>query len=276
MTPDSGPERRDETDGAILDALMRSRSLGVARGVGATLRSGNGELRRIVGRTAGDVAAGFAWRDLAPPEGPDRLVAAVQTLLAHGQVSVTTEVVRPDGTRVPVLVVGFTLPGAGPPWLALLVDISDEQWRGRLADHEAAIVSTLLDDAPFGFALFDRRLRFVRINRELAAMNGLSPAEHVGRYVFDVVPDVRGSAEEALRGVLATGVPLRDVEVVGTTAADPGVQHVWLESFFPVRSHPKAQVRGIAVIARDVTRMRALQEELAHVTHEQRTALEQL
>ena len=262
----------DET----LAALMRSSSVGVALGVGATLTAGNTELARIVGRSPAEVAAGFPWRELAPPEHPDRLVAAVQTAVSQGQVSVTAEIVRPDGSRLPVLVVGLTLPGPGLRWLALLVDLSDEQWRGRLADHEAAIVSTLLDDAPIGFALFDRDLRFVRINRELAAMNGPSPAEHIGRFVFDVVPGVRGSAEQALRSVLETGEPLRDVEVVGSTAADPGVEHIWIESFFPVRSHPAAEVRGIAAIARDVTRVRALQDELARVTDEQRTALEQL
>jgi len=262
----------DET----LAALMRSRSVGVARGVGVTLLAGNEELCRILGRSATQVAAGFPWRELAPPERPDRLVAAVQTAVALGQVSVTTDVVRLDGTRLPVLVVAVTLEGDGPPWLALVIDLSDEQWRGRLADHESAIVSTLLDDAPVGFAFMDRELRFLRINRELAAMNGLSPAEHIGRFVFDVLPDVRGSAEAALRAVLETGEPLRDVEVAGTTAADPGVPHVWIESFFPVRSHPRAKVQGIAAIARDVTRVRALQAELARVTQVQRTALEEL
>lgn len=259
-----------------LAALMRSRSLGVARGAGAALVAGNDELCRIIGRSPAEVSAGFPWRELAPPDQPDRLVAAVQTVITQGQVSVTTDLVRPDGTRVAVLVVAVATPGAGPPWLALVLDLTAEQWRGRLADHEAAIVSTLLDDAPVGFALMDRQLRFVRINRELAAMNGISPAEHVGRHVFDVVPDVRGSAEAALRAVLETGEPLRDVEIVGSTAADPGVEHVWIESFFPVRSHPQAEVQGIAAVARDVTRVRALQAEVARVTHEQRTALEEL
>lgn len=273
MAPETGAGRAVD---ATLAALMRSSSVGVACGVGPTLRYGNEELGRIAGRSPTEMAAGIPWRDLAPSERPDRLVAAVQAVVARGEVSVTTEIVRPDGTRVPVLIIAVTLPGAGPSWVALLVDLSDEQWRNRLADHEAAIVSTLLDDAPIGFALFDRDLRFVRINRELAAMNGPSPAEHIGRFAFDVVPDVRGSAEQALRSVLETGVPLRDVEVVGRTAADPGVDHVWIESFFPVRSHPSAEVRGIAAIARDVTRVRALQAELARVTDEQRTALEQL
>lgn len=262
----------DET----FDALMRSRFVGVARGRGPVLDTANAEACRIIGRTPEEVAAGIRWRDLAPPDAPDRLVATVRTVMATGQTSVTADVVRPDGSRVPVLVIGAALPGEGPPWLALVVDLSDEQWRGRLADHEAAIVSTLLDDAPVGFALLDRDLRFVRINRELAQMNGIPQAEHIGRHVFDVVPEVRESAEPVLRAVLETGEPLRDVEVVGATPADPGVEHVWLESFFPVRSHPQAEVRGIATIARDVTRMRRLQAELAEATEQQRRALEEL
>lgn len=272
MAHDAGAVHGEDT---TLAALTRSRFVGVARGHGPVLEAANAELCRIVGRAPRELP-GTPWRALVPGDTPDRLVTAVRTIVASGEVSVTADLLRPDGTRVPVLVMGVLLPGEGQPWLALVVDLSDEQWRGRLADHESAIVSTLLDDAPLGFALLDRELRFVRINRELAAMNGLPPAEHIGRYVFDVVPTVKGAAESAMRAVLETGVPLRDVEVVGTTDADPGVEHVWIESFFPVRSHPQAGVRGIATIARDVTRMRTLQAELARATEEQRHALEEL
>lgn len=278
MVLDEGVDVGRVGDGdATLDALMRMRAVGVARGRGPLVVAANAEFLRISGRSAEDLDdGGFPWRDLATGDAPDHLVATVQTMLHAGQVAVTTDVARPDGTRVPVMLAAVKLPGAGPPWLGLLVDIADEQWRSRLASHEAAIVATLLDDAPVGFALFDRELRFVRVNRELAAMNGLPPEAHLGRPAFEVVPGVRGSAEAALRSVLTTGVPLRDVEVTGTTQADPGVEHVWLESFFPVRSHPSAAVQGIAAIARDETRLRALQAELAMAAERQRAALEQL
>ncbi len=276
MVRDHATERGRATTGdATLGALMRMSAVGVATGRGPRTLRTNDEFRRITGRSA-DHPSGLLWRDLAPTGVPDTLVAGVQTMMRTGQLAVSTSVRRPDDTLVPVAVFATLLDGPGEPWLALLVDLTDDVWRGRLADHEAAIVSTLLDDAPVGFALFDRDLRFVRVNRELAAMNGLSPAEHVGRPVFDVVPGVKGSAEAALRSVLETGVPLRDVEVVGTTEADPGVPHVWLESFFPVRSRPGAPVQGIATIARDETTIRALQAEVAAAADRQRTALEQL
>ena len=257
-------------------ALMSLRGVGVVVGHGPRIEDANAELLRIAGRSAAELAAGLEWRDLAPADAPERLVAAAQNLLREGSTTATIDVVRPDRTRVEVLLVAVLLEGPDQPWLALVVDLTDEQWRGRLAEYEAAIVSTLLDDAPIGFALFDRDLTFLRINREMAAMNGLPPAAHIGRPAFDVVPGVRGSAEEAMRSVIESGQPLRDVEVVGTTDADPGVVHVWLESFFPVRSQPDAPVQGIAAVARDVTRVRALQAELAEAMRRQRTALEQL
>lgn len=270
-----GARARHEVD-ETLAALMRSRSLGVARGTGPLMTEANAEMLRIIARTDADLSPGLLWRSLATPERFDVFVSAARTLVDTGQFSATAELLRPDGTRVPVLVVAALVAEAEQRWLALIVDLSDEQWHGRLADLEAAIVSTLLDDAPIGFALFDRELRFVRINRELAAMNGLSQDEHIGRMVFDVLPSLRETAEAGLRSVLTTGEPLRDIEVVGTTDADPGTEHVWLESFFPVRSNPGAPVRGIATIARDVTRLRALSADLARATDLQREALEQL
>lgn len=260
-----------------LAALIRLRRVGVAHGRGAVVDGANAEALRIAGRPASDLAARrVPWRELVPTDAPERLVAAARTLLRDGGISTTVEVLRPDGLRVPVLLVAALVHGPEQAWLALIVDLTDEQWRGRLAEHEIAIVSTLLDDAPIGFALLDPQLRFVRVNREMAAMNGLTPEEHLGRPVFEVVPGVRASAEPLLRAVFETGVPLRDVEVTGTTDADPGVEHVWRESFFPVRAQPSAPVQGVAAVARDETRVRRLQAELAAASERQRTALEEL
>jgi serine phosphatase RsbU (regulator of sigma subunit) len=103
-------------------------------------------------------------------------------------------------------------------------------------------------------------------------MNGRSVAEHEGARVFDVVPGLQGSAEPLLREVLQTGRPLRDVEVLGSTDADPVVERTWLESFFPVRV-PSGAVLGVAAVARDVTEVRRLQRELDATLERQRTAL---
>ncbi len=106
-------------------------------------------------------------------------------------------------------------------------------------------------------------------------MNGATVEEHEGKHVFDLLPDLRGAAEPVLRRVLETGEPVRDVEIVGTTPADPGREHTWVESFFPLR-WANGPIVGVAAIARDETEVRALQDELARTSSTQQSALEQL
>jgi PAS domain-containing protein len=60
--------------------------------------------------------------------------------------------------------------------------------RATTAGDEAAVLSVLLDAAPVGFAYYDRERRYVHINDSLAAANGRTPAEHIGRTVREMVP----------------------------------------------------------------------------------------
>lgn len=143
----------------------------------------------------------------------------------------------------------------------------DPQWDAagagsdRMAATETAIVDTLLASAPVGFALFDAELRFRRINERLAEINGISVEEHLGRFAFDLLPDLRDSAEAMMRGVIETGVPVRDVEIVGRTLAEPQRDRHWLESFFPVRTAAGDTV-GLAAVVTDITERVWLQTEL--------------
>ena len=44
--------------------------------------------------------------------------------------------------------------------------------------------------APVGLCLVDRELRFVRINEQLAAINGRPVQEHIGKTVRDIIPKI--------------------------------------------------------------------------------------
>lgn len=255
-------------------ALLAAPGLAVGTGTGAMVTEANPELLRILGREARDVADGVPWLELVSPA-PDRDAASVDRLQREGATVVAREVRRPDGTQVPVLIAVSAWDWEPLRWVAVVVDLSTEERLRHLAGEEARIVSGLLENAPVGFAFIDRDLRFVRVNRELAAMNGASVEEHEGQQVFDLLPDLRESAEPILRGVLETGAPVRDVEIVGTTPADPGREHTWVESFFPLRS-ANGPIVGVAAIARDETGVRALQDELARTSSTQQSALEQL
>ena len=76
------------------------------------------------------------------------------------------------------------------------------------AGDEAAVLSVLLDAAPVGFAYWDRDRRYVHINDSLAAANGATPAEHIGRTIREMVPEVAVHAEPLIDQVLRTGEPV--------------------------------------------------------------------
>jgi PAS domain S-box-containing protein len=67
-------------------------------------------------------------------------------------------------------------------------DISE---RRRAEEERVEALTTLrsfLQSSPLGMAVVDKDMRFVVINDALAAMNGVSAGEHVGRTIEQVVP----------------------------------------------------------------------------------------
>ena len=132
----------------------------------------------------------------------------------------------------------------------------------REAEESLAIVDTLLATAPIGLAFWDRHLRYVRINETLAALNGRSPQEHVGRTVHEVVPDMGDVVAGDLRRVLETGDPILDREVSGETPAAPGAHRHWLASYYPVFA-PGGETIGVGAVVTDVTERRRSEQRLA-------------
>ena len=273
---DAGPPPADLVRQARgLQALFAGDAVGMASGTGELIEQANDELLRILGLGRAELDGGIPWPAITPPDQAERDAGAIDDVRRTGSTFFQKDFQRPDGSRVPVLAALAALSWDPYQWVAVVIDLSREERLRHLAQSEAAIVSTLLHDAPIGFALIDREMRFVRINEELAAMNGVSVAEHEGRPVFDVVPGLRADAEPLLRRVLDSGEPLRDVEIIGSTPADPGTSHTWIESFFPVRT-PGGPIVGVAAIARDVTEVRRLEQELQATLGRQRQVLQDL
>jgi len=55
-------------------------------------------------------------------------------------------------------------------------------------DETLALLDSLLASAPFGFAFYDRDLRFLRINETMAAVNGQPVEAHLGRTLAEGYP----------------------------------------------------------------------------------------
>jgi PAS domain S-box-containing protein len=115
--------------------------------------------------------------------------------------------------------------------------------------------------APIGLAMLDRQFRFVRVNERLAEFNGVPASEHIGRTVHEVAPDVADAAETVFQQVLRTAKPVRGMELVAETRAEPGVKRTWLEHWHPFFGTSQ-EVIGVCVAVEDVTDRKKIEEEL--------------
>lgn len=128
-------------------------------------------------------------------------------------------------------------------------------------------LQAIYDEAPVGLGLLDGDLKFARINAALADMNGFSVEEHLGQSVWDLLPDLRSSAEPLLRKVLESGEVLRGVEITGETPAKPGIKRTWSEVFYPVHG-PDGFRRGVGIFCVEITDLKQAREREDLLTRE--------
>ncbi|MBC7779492.1 MAG: PAS domain-containing protein [Proteobacteria bacterium] len=161
--------------------------------------------------------------------------------------------------------------------------------RVRELNDANALVDALFRSAPVGLVVFDEELRYLRINPALAEINGVPAADHLGRRLSEIVPNVDASVSEALQRVFETRVPVSGLEVSGLTPASVAIRH-WSVGVFPI-DVPGRPLR-VGLVCEEVTDKRRMETErlrllaqsqhanrakdqfLAMVSHELRTPLQ--
>src|SRR3954452_16120925 len=77
-----------------------------------------------------------------------------------------------------------------------------------------SLLDAAVDRSPVGMAVLDAELRYVHVNAALAAINGLSVEEHIGRSIDEILPaDIAERVGRVMREVLATGESRQGVEL---------------------------------------------------------------
>ncbi|MGB9028555.1 MAG: ATP-binding protein [Acidobacteriaceae bacterium] len=123
-----------------------------------------------------------------------------------------------------------------------------------------ALLDSMLANAPIGFAFFDRKYRFVRVNQFLAEMNGYSFALHLGRGVGGILPPATAAKlERNIESVFQTGEPVRNLELNWEPL--PHRPRSWLAHLYPVRTETDA-TRWVGAILVDITEQKRGEETL--------------
>lgn len=117
--------------------------------------------------------------------------------------------------------------------------------------RQYAELETLYDTTPVGLSLIDREMRWVRINEELAAINGFSPEEHIGKKQIELIPDINKKIIALQQSVFDTGEPVLGMEVTGETPAEPGRTRHWVTDYYPVPGEEEVWAVGCCI--REVT-----------------------
>lgn len=229
-----------------------------------------GVQERDVGRSIHDLASRVEYRDLAADAA--RVRKTLQPAERELRIEATDETFQ---ARVrPYRTVDNRLDGA----VITFIDITTRKRNERQLEENARVLreqyselETLYDTAPVGLSLLDRDLRYLRINEELAAINGFSVQEHVGELQQDLLPEAHSEVVDIQKQVLETGEAARGLTIRTETPSEPGNMREFLVDFYPVRSGDEVAAVGSCV--REVTKERQLERQIAESAVRQRVAV---
>jgi len=131
----------------------------------------------------------------------------------------------------------------------------------KVAEESLALLQTLIQNAPVGFAFVDNGFRFVQVNDALAEINGLPRALHIGRTVEEIVPDIWPRLKPVYNSVLETGKPVINIELHRKSADQPGLNRYLLGNYYPVRTTSN-EIIGIGIIVIDITEKKESEDAL--------------
>ena len=137
----------------------------------------------------------------------------------------------------------------------------DGGFTGLSLEQRIAELEAVCDAAPIGIFLCDRECRFIRVNRYLTEIDGVSAEPHLGKTPAQMMPGLWPGLEAAFRRVLEHGETVLKVEVEGEVPAAPGVLRYWEASLHPM--HDKEKVVAVCGIIDEITDRKAAEKERA-------------
>ncbi|MCM2564279.1 PAS domain-containing protein [Janthinobacterium kumbetense] len=135
-------------------------------------------------------------------------------------------------------------------------------------EKSTRLLETVYATAPIGMLFVDLDLRIVMINHYLAAINGASVAQHLGRPLGAMLFDdaVRAEVERCVRQVLGTGQPIVDIELNGHSGRQREQLSHWIVSYHPIFG-PEQQLLGVSGLWLDISERKRSEAEFRRSKH---------
>jgi EAL domain-containing protein (putative c-di-GMP-specific phosphodiesterase class I) len=147
---------------------------------------------------------------------------------------------------------GMASPGEG--WASSNLQALPAQ---RLSQLQA-----IYDGAPVGLCFLDRNLRYISLNQRLAEMNEIPLADHIGKTVAEVLPELFPRIEAYLMRVLnGESIPETDISIPPKSDSDSDLEKTLRVTYYPAFDEAD-EVIGISVAVLDVTAERNLGDPL--------------
>ncbi len=156
--------------------------------------------------------------------------------------------------------------------MSAITAASPSPWQD-LATSAALAGLEALWHAPIGIALVDTEMRYLRINKALAEMNGVPAEDHIGRRVQDVLPadsELTQAIIRRIEHVLQSGNPLENVEAEWESAGPPREYRFSRTSFHPVRNG--STILGACIYVEDLRAQRRAEQQRDELLERERHA----
>ena len=167
----------------------------------------NDAFLRMVGYDRDDLAAGRVHRDrLTPPEWRDHVARRLAEVTMTGIIQpYEREMVRKDGSRVPVLIAGARFDETANQGVAFVLDLTERKRAEEELRASEARFRTFVDHATDTFMLHGEDGTILDVNRHACESLGYSRDELIGMAPTDFDPDAKAVFGPGMRERLGAG-----------------------------------------------------------------------
>ncbi len=135
-----------------------------------------------------------------------------------------------------------------------------------------AQLRAIYDGAPVGLCFLDRNLRYISLNQRLADMKGVPVAEHIGKTVEEMIPELFARIQPYILRALQ-GEAIADVEISKPSPNSGEPDMTFLSSYQPAFDEAQGVI-GVSVAVMDITERRLAEDTLRQSSEDNRQLVE--